>query len=404
MENVYRELERKLVELRNLDDVFNFIIDELCEAYEVRTAVIVSIDVLSLNFRFERIRGIDSDDEKVLEETFVSPIIDELKKRFEAAETEDTIFERFRIVKNYEEPRPSWVDVFKSFFVTEREGELLYLLFGGVPERSKTDFEGLLNISHVSLRSAFLAEALMKKITLEKELKIAAKMQSSLLPNSLPNDEKLETAALCRPALKVGGDIYDVGLTKSSRLFLFIADAIGKGITATLPAVYLHSAYRLLLYREFRPRQILGRLNRHIIRNMESRTLITTCIAVLSRERTKVRFSCAGHLPPMLIRNDTAREIGVEGLPLGWRIEAQYKERQLTLKSGDILSLYSDGVLDSLAEKEGEDGAGKLAEIIIKYSNLSLDQIIEKIKYAAFHIGPTTPMDDDFTLILLRKK
>jgi hypothetical protein len=185
---------------------------------------------------------------------------------------------------------------------------------------------------------------------LRHELDIARKMQESLLPATIPEVEGLEIAASLRPTSNVGGDYYDVVPLGGGYLGLCIADVSGHGVSSAMMMTSFRMALLTELSREFSPAAALRRVNTLLHRDCDrARMFVTAVLAVYEPLTGIVQYANAGHNPPR-IRKAGRREVmrlPATGVPIGMFDDMDYAEASVTLEAGDLLVLYTDGLVEN---------------------------------------------------------
>jgi serine phosphatase RsbU (regulator of sigma subunit)/anti-sigma regulatory factor (Ser/Thr protein kinase) len=176
----------------------------------------------------------------------------------------------------------------------------------------------------------------------------AGVLQRSLLPNRLPSFHGVEFAARYLPGApgSLGGDWYDVLPLSRDRVGLAIGDVVGKGLPAAVVMGRMRSALRAYALDSDDPAEILDRLDRMVVR-LESSEMATVLYAILERANGTVRFSSAGHLPPVLAAPDGRVEV-VEARsdpPIGTGFHVRHNH-SLRIPEGGTLLLYTDGVVE----------------------------------------------------------
>ena len=212
------------------------------------------------------------------------------------------------------------------------------------------------------------------------ELQLAAHAQRELLPRELPSLHGVSVATLWRPAQWVSGDIYDVFQLDEDRIALFLADAVGHGVTAALMTMVISQALTTRVTegsveRVLEPSEVLGRLNGRLLgRRMHPSRFATAVYAVVDCRRRVMTVATAGHPPPFLIRKDGEPEyLDTSGGLLGVFEDEEYQQLEVPLSPGDRLLLYTDGFEQAFPGAEGEASSranthyrsefGKLREI-----------------------------------------
>ncbi len=218
-------------------------------------------------------------------------------------------------------------------------------------------------------RTVALAEASCRGLggevaRMQEELQLAAHAQSELLPRELPTVHGVSLTALWRPAYGVSGDIYDVIRLSDDHLGLFVADAVGHGITAALMTMLItHSLTTRVAagqsWRLLDPAEVLSRLNERLLgRHIHHHRFATAAYAVVDCRYRRMALATAGHPPPMLVHQDGRCDvIETSGGLLGVFDDETYDQVQVELCPDDRLLMYTDGVEQAFA---GE-GNGRLA-------------------------------------------
>ncbi|HZC43396.1 MAG TPA: SpoIIE family protein phosphatase, partial [Acidobacteriaceae bacterium] len=217
-----------------------------------------------------------------------------------------------------------------------------------------------------------------EKERMEGELEIAQEVQSNLFPSCDVRLGGLDLHGLCRPARTVSGDYYDFLVLGNHSLCMAMGDISGKGISAALLMAGLHSAVRAFSLGgneilseaqgelkhasrsngaagEFfiSPANLMRLLNLHLYRSTQPEKYATLFLANYEVETHTVRYSNGGQLPPLVLRHDgSVMRLDRGGTVVGLLDDMQYEEGAVTLRQGDLLIAYSDGV----TEPENEFG------------------------------------------------
>jgi sigma-B regulation protein RsbU (phosphoserine phosphatase) len=206
---------------------------------------------------------------------------------------------------------------------------------------------------------------------LDYEMQLVGRMQRHLLPAELPRMEGLELGASYITCNRAGGDYYDVLPLPDGRWGLFMADVSGHGTPAAVVMAMLHTLLHAYPEPLQPPGRILAHINRHLMAVAPEGMFATAFYGVYDPPRRRLHYASAGHLPPRLRRGpNCVREVaGTNGLPLGVLPDETWEEAELTLVPGDVLLLYTDGIVEG-ANSVGEpfgcerlDGALRLAPL-----------------------------------------
>ena len=187
------------------------------------------------------------------------------------------------------------------------------------------------------------------------ELETARNIQSSILPELPPMLNGVEIAHAYRPATEVGGDFYDVLALEDGRLAVAVGDVAGHGVSSGLVMSMAKSA--LAVQVTFNPEvvAVFATLNRMVYQSARKRLLATLCYALLDRERRELTFASAGHLFPYRVSNEGKVEaLESVSYPLGVRPQIEVHPRVAHLAAGDLVVLFSDGVVEARPEASEE--------------------------------------------------
>lgn len=202
----------------------------------------------------------------------------------------------------------------------------------------------------------------------EEELKWAGEMQKTILKPNLPSSDGVEFRVSYRPVpgLYCGGDYYDVIMVGSDRYLLLIGDVAGHGVkaaivTGILKAVIYQEYVRSYIGKDFSPGAFLSWLNERM--NFEFRStsnmLITFFAGVLDLRTSLFRYANAGHHHPVLLRGSGSIELPVSGTGIGVVRSVSYPEQQVNILSGDMILLYTDGLIESTSHNESKSANPK---------------------------------------------
>ncbi len=249
----------------------------------------------------------------------------------------------------------------------------------------------------------------MRGKQLEQQLELAHRVQTDLLPSANPTLERLDVAASCIAAQQVGGDFYDVFLTDRERIALVLGDVSGKGIPAALLMGLLHGAVRSMSWsdtaadHESSTRRLNDLLN---VRTSPDR-FASLFWAYYDPKTQVVQYVNAGHLPPALMRRIGDGEFQIQRLDEGGPIlgampDSSYRQGQAQTQAGDLLILYSDGIVEARDAQEEEFGEERLWALARDNWHRSASEIRDEIlRQVRGYLSDQEPQDD-MTLVVVR--
>ncbi len=240
-----------------------------------------------------------------------------------------------------------------------------------------------------------LAEWVQKELAHDEEFERAAHVQRALLPAAAPAVAGYELAATCLPNRAVGGDFYDWYLA-NGELAVTVADVMGKGFGAAIMMASVRATMRAAA-RSGVPaatvREAAGLLHDEL---EESALLVTLMHARLQPGAGLLRYADAGHGLAVLVRaNGATDRLSGNDLPLGAFGDA-WSEAAVTLEHGDVLVVFSDGVLDLF------DGTfaslDRVAEVV--RSTTSAHEVVDRLRAMTTRSNPP----DDVTAVVIKRK
>jgi serine phosphatase RsbU (regulator of sigma subunit) len=179
--------------------------------------------------------------------------------------------------------------------------------------------------------------------------RLALRLQKAIVPPTQPQVDAagLDVAVRYRPAQHlVGGDWHDTVALPSGEVLLVVGDIAGHGIDAVTGMVALRNSLRGLAMTGARPGRLLSWLNRVACQLTDDVTATAVCGLYEPAART-LRWARAGHLPPVLVRDGLARTLPPpDGLLLGVDTDTAYDELSVSLRPGDGLLLFTDGLIE----------------------------------------------------------
>lgn len=256
------------------------------------------------------------------------------------------------------------------------------------------------------VNARLLDERTATRVT-RRELQIAADIQRSLLPESVPACLPLELSAACQSALQVGGDFYDLIPAGDGAVLLVIADVMGKGVPAALFAAVLRSTIRSMPQLFSQPAELLEAANRTLYPDLSRVDMFATAqVVYLDSRGAKLVSASAGHCPLLFWQPSKAEAsaIGQSGFPLGIEVSAKYYQTATVLPPGSAALLYTDG-LSEMRNAAGEMlGEKRLLELLARAGAQTTDTHAARhflLGRIADYCG-NAPLTDDQTLILIR--
>ena len=266
---------------------------------------------------------------------------------------------------------------------------------------------GIANQTALAIEAAQLEHERDKRADIEKELSIGRNIQATLLPDCPPQIAGFELAAVWLPALQVSGDFYDFLPLQEERWGIVVADVADKGVPA---AIYMALARTILrtvaLGKAARraPHQVLERANEIILSDARADLFVTVFYAVLEPASRSLRYSSAGHNPPLLLRFGASQGEWMRGrgMALGVQATIELDENLIALQPGDVLVMYTDGITDAMNEAQELFGRDRLQTAAMRARYRSAQAVLDSILDAVHEFVGRTEQADDLTMVVLR--
>jgi len=263
--------------------------------------------------------------------------------------------------------------------------------------------ETLANQTGAAMRTASLYAESVSRIALEEELTLARQIQFRYLPTTFPAWNNLEVWGTNQPSKQVGGDYFDV-VEVGDDILTAIADVSGKGVPAALVMSMMQASLRTQAGEGRSPSDMLTRINRLMLERGETGMFATGFLARLDRSTLTLRYTNAGHNPPLLLHLDGSVDVlSHGGLLLGVFEDPRLEEGIVALAPGDRLLLYTDGV----TEARSPDGTFYDEERLVALLRAmppgqSAEEIALTVKDNVRAFTGTDDFEDDMTLVVLR--
>ncbi len=235
---------------------------------------------------------------------------------------------------------------------------------------------------------------------LEHELELAARIQLGLLPEKPLSAGPLVVGGCCQPARHVGGDLFDYWVLDGN-VFLVMADVAGHDMGAALMAAAVRSVVRSETAHMASVAELLGSVNRALFNDLvRAELFITAFFAQIDVTSGEMTYCRAGHPKPVLFQADQKQWLDTEGMLLGMQEDGQYEQKTVPLKPGDMLVMYTDGVMDAANAQGrmfGPEGVGAVAANSVGIAPVETAHRI--VEAAQKHTNEAPQVDDMTTLV-----
>ena len=255
--------------------------------------------------------------------------------------------------------------------------------------------------------TAAIGREVAQRERLNRELEIAREVQERLFPQVLSAVPGLDYYGHCKPAREVGGDYYDFLELAGKTLGVAIGDVSGKGIGAALTMAGLQASLRAQArIAEDNLTGLMGNLNRLVYEVSSDNRYATFFYAHYEPRSLQLTYVNAGHNPPLVLRKSGPQwqviRLDVGGGVIGLLQASSYLQGAFTLKAGDLVFAFTDGISEAMNAQEEEWGEENLIEAAKTCEGLSASECASRIMTAAQDFTAGAPQYDDMTLVVLR--
>ncbi len=248
-------------------------------------------------------------------------------------------------------------------------------------------------------------------VLMEQELDIAMKVQKGVLTEkdfySSLNNFNIEVSYIPHNK-KVGGDYYNVEVLDNGAVSVMVADATGHGIQAALFTMQIDIVNNQSL-KLVDPDKRLYYINNFSYHNLKGKNIFTSFLCNITSE--EILYASAGHPDQILLHHDTGEVelLNKPGRLIGFINDSRYEPGRIAFKSGDILILFTDGIIEETDSRDMEFGYERLIQLLKKlveknYHKKSLEHFHRQIIEAITEHSGSSDFDDDLTIVTIQKK
>lgn len=253
-----------------------------------------------------------------------------------------------------------------------------------------------------TIENARLIAEVRDKRRLDSDLALARDVMEDLLPRATPTLAGFDIAGVHESSLAVGGDYYEFIPLPEDRWGVVIADVVGKGIAAALLVAAIRASIASLVGHELAVRAIMRRANRFFHESVEEGRYVTLFYMVVDVPARSLLYVNAGHVPPVLVRASGEVDLLEEGgVPLGLFETPRYFEGHATLAPGDVLGLYTDGIVEQTNLEGEEYGSSRLIAALRGAGDAGATELCSRVMQDVHRFGAGRQTDDR-TLVVIR--
>ena len=250
-------------------------------------------------------------------------------------------------------------------------------------------------------------------IRTQRDLQLAAKVQESFLPRSLPTVAGVRFAWTFQPCTELAGDSLTVSALDADNVGMYVLDVSGHGVAASLLAVAANRALSptsgsdsLMIQRgadnaeisAIPPSEVATRLSQKFAWEESGGHFITMFYGLLNVKARRFTYASAGHPPAIHLGSSGAELLDQSGPIIG--LGESYEQQEIVLIPGDRIYMYSDGVTEAMNGDRVQFGTSNLCRLIEQTKTLSLDESINSV-LQALHDWRGDVAKDDISILAL---
>ncbi len=348
----------------------------------------------------------ESDEPDILDSKFDNEKLSGLIKKYELQKIDDSV-KKHDLKLSYAELTELGVELIVPMQLQNKTRGLILLgTRAGSREYSLSDEEYIYsvgNLAIISLENNRLFLEALEKQKMEEDLLIARDIQRNLLPQSLPEYDKYDIAALNVSSKQVGGDYYDVIPIDDQKFYIAIADVAGKGVPASIMMANIQAFLQVICRQNMKIEEATAMINDLVTANSSEGRFITFFWGYINTKTNTLTYVNAGHNPPYLLRGKEIIKLTEGGMIFGvMKTFIPYIFDEVELKKDDVLILYTDGVSEALNLEFEEYSEQRLEKKAKELMDKSADEILNGIKEDVQIFTQGNLQSDDITMIVMK--
>lgn len=262
----------------------------------------------------------------------------------------------------------------------------------------------------LAIHNSLLVRELQENERIRKEMEIAGEIQENLLPRRSPRLDGVDLAGRCVSAKRLGGDAYDFFEMPDGKLGVVVADVSGHSVGSAILMSFVRGVLRTEALRTRSPAKLLEAVNRLLYEDLcASEQFLTMSYFTYDARKSLLTYSCAGHPPAVLLKGERRAGpvlIQAEGMAIGLVPAADFEERQIRFHPGDVLALYTDGVLDARDTRGEPFGLDRFVSALGKargrWSAEILESVFDSVRMHLAGPDPWARQQDDATVVIFQ--
>lgn len=277
--------------------------------------------------------------------------------------------------------------------------------FSAGDEQMVEYFAGLVAAALVRIRAHGAA---LERATVQRDLDLAREMQEGLLPMVFPTlaeSPGIDLYARLDAAKEVSGDLYDFFQVEPGKMCFVVGDVSGKGVAAGIFMAVTRTLIRANTVAGRTPLEIMNQVNKQLCAENKASLFVTMILGIVDTQTGKMVYGQGGHNPPILVpaKGKPVYE-PPGGMPLGVFDDAKFGQRELALKPGETLLVYTDGVTEAMNVSRDLFGEDRLEQALEGSAHLSAEKMAARVSEKVAEYVGEAERSDDITLLALKRR
>jgi len=252
--------------------------------------------------------------------------------------------------------------------------------------------------------NARLYQEAVKAANVKRQLRLAGEVQRRMIPAEPPKIPGLEVAAVYVPSFELSGDFYEFLALPEQNWGLAVCDVVGKGIRASLLMATTRASLRAHALNVYRLSDVLENVNRDLCTDTLTSDFATLFYGVLDAKTRQLTYANAGHVRPMLFADGQWSQLEGGGPMLGVTPDGAWPHESITLRSGQVLLIYTDGLSEALNFEDEPFGRQRIQQAVEESLEQGggAEEIAKHVLWQMRRFAGLQQRLDDLTLVVLK--
>ena len=253
--------------------------------------------------------------------------------------------------------------------------------------------------------NAQLHQEALSLAEVKRHLRLAAVVQRRMIPETPPKVEGLDIAARYMPCFELGGDFYDFALLPGDNLALSVCDVVGKGVRASLLMATVRAYLHAHAANIFAMSDVLAQVNHDLCDDTLISDFATLFYGVIEVPTGRLTYANAGHPPALLAREGICSHLATGGTVLGVDPDATFEHESITLKTGDVVLAYTDGLTEALNFSDEAFGMRRLEAALLEAiaAGYNAEAVVNHVLWRLHGFSGLQTLVDDISLVVIKR-